>query len=252
MTVPMICIIQAAYTDERLSRRRLEIAEHTSAVALRTQSVKPVVHIAVNPADPCLAERQALYWSTGCEIRWLMRPAWNLYRENWELPEGRKIVTRLDDDDVWPHDFCERTIAAAPAAGEHALIWPRGYVWWRQTAYLLRHPGIQFVTLVTDQQTDPHQEQHWQYHRRWHSITVSNDPGWLWIRHGDAATVTLPRYRQHPLQGIDSQRFRVNLRAIVRALEPSGIPAANYHERHATETLRHVLQENAKHAPSRS
>lgn len=252
MTVPLICIIQAAYIDERLSRRRLEIAEHTSAVALRTQAVRPIVHIAVNPADPCLAERQALYESTGCEIHWLMRSAWNLYRENWELPEGRKIVTRLDDDDVWPADFCERTVAAAPAAGEHALIWPRGYVWWKQTAYLLRHPGIQFVTLVTDRQTDPHQEQHWQYHRRWHSITVSNDPGWLWIRHGDAATVTLPRYRQHPLRGIDSSRFRVNLRAITKALEPSGVPAANYHERHATETLQHVLKENAKHAPGRS
>ena len=55
--IPHIMIIQSAYTDRRLSERRLEISRHTSIPSLRYQSEKPVVHIAVNPADPFLSER---------------------------------------------------------------------------------------------------------------------------------------------------------------------------------------------------
>jgi hypothetical protein len=110
---------------------------------------------------------------------------------------------------------------------------------------LLTHKGIQFVTLVTDEMKDPHQEQHWQYHKRWPTRTVSYAPGWIWIRHGDSASSTLPRYRKTPVKGIDSKRIPVNLRAILRAIEGSGQASGNYIEHRHAATLAHVLQENA-------
>jgi len=247
-----IMIIQSAYDDPRLSERRLAISEHTSVVSLRYQTRKPVVHIQVNPQDPLLEARLALFRSTGCEVRPLYRDhGWKLYKENWELPEGRKVVSRMDDDDIIARDFCERTVTAAPAEGEWNLIWPNGYVFWRETVFLLHHPGIQFVSLATDKQTDPHQEQHWQYCRTWKTKVVSEEPGWIWVRHGDAATSTLKRYRQRKLRGISTDRCPVNLRAILRAIEPSGRASGDYveHRKQKNQKLDWVLKENSINAP---
>jgi hypothetical protein len=245
--IPHIMIIQSAYTDPRLSERRLEITKHTCVNSLWFQIQKPVVHVAVNPNDPFLVQREAAFRSTNCEVKFLYRDSWKLYREDWELPEGRKIVSRMDDDDVIAQDFCCLTRNAAPESGEMNLIWPRGYVYWRQTPFLLTHKGIQFVTLVTDKMTDPHQEQHWQYHKRWPTRTVSYAPGWIWIRHGDAASSTLPRYRTKALKAIDSKRIPVNLRAILRAIADSGTASANYVEHRNHNQIKYVLEENAKH-----
>ncbi len=241
-------IIQASYNDSELSRRRLEIARHTSVPSLAYQTRKPIVHIATNPADPHYAARIELYQSTGCVVRVLDRPEWKLYGEDWELPDGRKIVSRMDDDDVICKEFCEATYNAAPGCGECAMIWPNGYVFWREMIFALTHPGIQFVTLATDHMKDPHQEQHWQYHKRWINKTVSHNVGWIWVRHGDAATSTLPRYRKHHVRRIDTKRIPINLRAIVRAVEESGVPSENYIEHMDQRTLKHVLKENAAHA----
>lgn len=248
--LPHIMIIQSAYSDRRLSERRLEISKHTSIPSLRYQSRKPTVHIAVNPDDPLLSERLEAFQSTGCEVKPLYRPDWKLYRENWELPAGRKIVSRMDDDDVLCAEYCERTRSAAPESGEWNLIWPNGYVFWRETCFLLNHPGIQFVTLVTDHDKDPHQEQHWQYHKLWPTKVVSNAVGWIWVRHGDAATSTLPRYRKVKKKGIDAMRIPINLRAILRAIADSGQASGNYTEHSNQRTLRNVIAENEKHAPS--
>ena len=240
-------IIQSTYDSERLPRRRLEIAEHTSIVSLRYQTRKPIVQLTVHNNDPLKAERIALFESTGCEVNVLMRDGWKLYCEDWELPQGRKVVSRMDDDDIVAIDFCAATHAAAPPTGEMILIWPNGYVFWRQMIFALNHKGIQFVSMVTDEMKDPHQEQHWGYHRKYPTRNVSYEKGWIWVRHGDAATSTLPRYRTKHLQRIDITRCPVNLRAIVRATEESGLPSGNYTEHANQKVLRHVIAENEKH-----
>ena len=243
--VPHCIIIQSAYTDPEMSRRRLQIMRHTCIPSLAFQTRKPVVHVAVNPDDPHTPERLDLLRSTGCEVYPVFRISWKLYCENWELPEGRKVVSRMDDDDVIARDFCERTFSAAPASGEHCLLWPVGYVFWRETCFLLEHKGNQFVSIVTDRQTDPHAERHWLYHSRWSTQIVSKDCGWIWVRHGDAATSTLKRYRTRQLRGIDSCRIPINLRAIVRAVAESGTPSANYNQHRNQQQLQYVLKENA-------
>lgn len=225
--------------------------KHTCIPSLSFQTRRPVVHIAINPNDPTTEEKLSLLKSTGCEIRPIFRDNWKLYGENWELPEGRKLVSRMDDDDVLAKDFCQKTYEVAPSDGEYALIWPCGYVFWRATCFLLEHPGIQFVSIVTDRQTDPHSEQHWQYHKNWPTIVVSREVGWIWVRHGAASTSTLPRYRRKKLKGIDANRIPINLRAILRATDPCGVASGNYTEHKNQLILQHVIAENSKNKPKK-
>lgn len=229
MSLPHYMLIQSAYTDAGLSARRLEITKHSCLPSLRYQSLKPVVHVVVNPADPLLAERRAVFESSGCEVQFLERDTWRLYGEDWELPHCHKIVSRMDDDDVLAAEFCAVTNAAAPAFGDCALIWPEGYVFWRSAAFSLSHPGNQFVSLATVDH-DPHEVGHWKFCQTWPTRVVSEKPGWIWIRHGDAVTSTIGKYRQRRVNRIDSQRIPINLRAIDRAIVGSGLASGDYAE----------------------
>lgn len=246
--LPHFMIVQSAYSDQSLSSARLEIARHTIIPSLAFQSVKPTVHVAMHPDDPNLASRIDAFRSTGCDVNVLFRSEWKLYKENWELPCGRKIISRMDDDDVIAKDYCKEIQAIAPDSGEWNLLFPVGYVWWRSTAYRLEHVGNQFVTLVTDQQTDPHQEGHWLYHKTWQTKIVSGQPSWIWVRHGEASTSTLKKYRRTKLRGIDSKRIPINLRAIDRSIVPLGNASGTYGEHKNQAILRGVFRENAIHA----
>ncbi len=97
--IPHILIIQSVYTDPELSRRRLAITRTTCVPSLAAQTRKPVVHLAQHPADPHAAERLELIRGTGCYVIQVLRSEWRLYGENYNLPEGRKVVSRMDDDD---------------------------------------------------------------------------------------------------------------------------------------------------------
>jgi cephalosporin hydroxylase len=161
----------------------------------------------------------------------LWRDQWRLYGENYSLPEGRKIVSRCDDDDVLAVDFCERTYAAGlQQPGKAALLWPQGMTYWRHQAYSWRYPGNQFVSLVTDGNDSPHDMQHHRFAIEWPAVVVSEQVGWIWIRHGDAHTSTLSKYRPRLLRNIDVDRTPVNMRAISRAIEGSGQMSGDYRE----------------------
>ena len=54
--------------------------------------------------------------------------------------------------------------------------------------------------------------------------------GWIWIRHGDAHTSTLNKYRPRLLRNIDVDRTPVNMRAVSRAIEGSGQMSGDYRE----------------------
>ena len=228
--IPHLIIIQAVYTDHALSARRLAISRHTSKPSLAYQTRKPVISLSQHPDDPHAQERPQMYAETGCEVRQVWRSEWKLYGEDYELPEGRKVVSRMDDDDVIAIDFCERTYnAGCKAANGTALIWPQGMTYWRHQAYSWRYPGNQFVSIVTAENRSPHDMQHHKF-LNWPFVVVSHEVGWIWIRHGDAHTPTLGKYRPTRLNRIDVSRTPVNMRAISRAIEPSGQAAATYAE----------------------
>jgi predicted O-methyltransferase YrrM len=228
--IPHLIIIQAVYTDPALSARRLAISQHTSKPSLAYQTRKPVIVLSQHPDDPHAQERLQMYTETGCEVQQVWRREWKLYGEDYELPAGRKVVSRMDDDDVISTDFCERTYnAGCKAANGTALIWPQGMTYWRHQAYSWKYPGNQFVSIVTAENRSPHDMQHHKF-LNWPFVVVSHEVGWIWVRHGDAHTPTLGKYRPTRLNRIDISRTPVNMRAISRAIEPSGQAAGSYAE----------------------
>ncbi|MFN9294187.1 MAG: class I SAM-dependent methyltransferase, partial [Planctomyces sp.] len=58
----------------------------------------------------------------------------------------------------------------------------------------------------------------------------SLEPGWIWVRHGDAETSTLPKYRSVPAGNWQSDKWPVDLAAVDAAIAPSGVPSADYRE----------------------
>jgi predicted O-methyltransferase YrrM len=227
---PHLIIIQAVYTDNNLSARRLVISQHTSKPSLAYQTRKPTIVLSQHPDDPHAQERLQMYSETGCEVRQVWRREWKLYGEDYELPSGRKVVSRMDDDDVISTDFCERTYnAGCKAENGTALIWPQGMTYWRHQAYSWKYPGNQFVSIVTAENRSPHDMQHHRF-LNWPFVIVHHEVGWIWVRHGDAHTPTLEKYRPRRLNRIDTARTPVNMRAISRAIEPSGQAAATYAE----------------------
>jgi predicted O-methyltransferase YrrM len=250
--IPHYIVIQSVYNDPALSARRLAITEHTARPSLAYQTRKPIVVLCQSTQDPHATARLKMIESTGCEVRQVWRDTWKLYGENYEIPAGRKVISRMDDDDVIAVDFCERTYLAAPPQGEHALIWPVGMTFWRSQAYRWEHVGNQFVSIVTEQDVTPHHMPHHKFSQQWHTITVSRETGWIWIRHGDAHTPTLGRYRPQRLRRIEVERTPVNMRAIDRAIAPSGLAAADYrqHQRQKAAKRPQTLSEALAHEGS--
>lgn len=230
MTSPHILCIMSHYTDPALSLRRLEISRATLLPSLAAQTRKPTLHIVVSANDPYLQERLAGYAGTGCDCVVLYRDTWRLYGEDWQIPQTHCIVGRVDDDDVLRADFCAVVHACGMVHRERAIIWPVGLVYWRGQMFRLEHRGNQYLTLSTSRGIDPHHKAHAVIQREWKSVRASLEPGWIWIRHGDAETSTLPKYRQAAADNWQSDKWPVDLQAVDAAIAPSGQASADYRE----------------------
>ena len=227
---PHILCIMSHYTDPALSLRRLEISRATLLPSLAAQTRKPFLHIVVSERDPYLQERLAGYAGTGCDCVVLYRDTWRLYGENWQIPEGHCIIGRVDDDDVLRSDFCAVVHACGMVHKERAIIWPVGLVYWRGQMFRLEHRGNQYLTLSTSRGIDPHHKAHAVIQREWKSVRASLEPGWIWVRHGDAETSTLPKYRATAAGAWQSDKWPVDIAAVDAAIAPSGVPSADYLE----------------------
>ena len=227
---PHILCIMSHYTDPALSLRRLEISRATLLPSLAAQTRKPTLHIVVSQHDPYLRQRLIEYDATGCEVFFLYRDTWRLYGEDWQIPEGHCIVGRVDDDDVLRADFCEIVYHCGMVHRERAIIWPVGLVYWRGQMFRLEHKGNQYLTLSTSRGIDPHHKAHAVIQKEWRSVRASLEPGWIWVRHGDAETSTLPKYRSVPAGDWRSDKWPVDLVAVDSAIAPSGVPSADYRE----------------------
>ncbi|MFO0202376.1 MAG: class I SAM-dependent methyltransferase [Alphaproteobacteria bacterium] len=230
MTSPHILCIMSHYTDPVLSLRRLEISRATLLPSLAAQTRKPTLHIVVSQHDPYLRQRSIEYDATGCEVFFLYRDTWRLYGEDWQIPEGHCIVGRVDDDDVLRADFCEIVYHCGMVHRERAIIWPVGLVYWRGQMFRLEHKGNQYLTLSTSRGIDPHHKAHAVIQKEWRSVRASLELGWIWVRHGDAETSTLPKYRSVPAGDWRSDKWPVDLVAVDSAIAPSGVPSADYRE----------------------
>ncbi len=231
---PHFILIQSAHSDLKLSQQRLAITQTTVIPALASQSRKPIVRLMLHQSDPLYSARLEAFIATGCEIQLVtISGEFRLNGNDWQLPRGRKVISRVDDDDSLCKEFCEAIYAASEGLEGRCLLWPCGYVFWRDNLYSLNHPRNQFPTLVTASQETPHDRPHVWYHDHWNCHTVSTRPGWIWIRHGIAMSSTRKKYRPVKVGRIEAERFAINLRAVSRAIEPCGLPSASYAEHRA-------------------
>jgi len=140
------------------------------------------------------------------------------------------IIGRVDDDDVLRSDFCEIVYHCGMVHRERAIIWPLGLVYWRGQMFRLEHNGNQYLTLSTSRGIDPHHKAHAVIQREWRSVRASFKPGWIWVRHGDAETSTLAKYRGTPAGNWQSGKWPIDLAAVDAAIAPSGQASADYRE----------------------
>jgi spermidine synthase len=209
-----ILLIQSAYrADQALSRQRLELSKTTIIPSLQAQTVKATVQVSVSRHDPLLEQRRQAFRECGHDVQFV-------WQDQWDLPDGRLLVGRCDDDDVISKDFFEGSLFAAERGGPtpFAVIWPNGHVRWKAGLFESHHPGNQFVALCTDDRHHPFQMDHRRYTREWRNVTAGHDPAWIWIRHADAMTQTRRRYRRKRLKRLNTNRFPYNFRAIHRVI----------------------------------
>lgn len=193
-------LIQSAYRDEQLSRYRLEVSEATSIPSLAAQTKQPKIKLAVSTLDPHKDARIAAF-SAVCEHLEVLELDYaiserTVYSVDWQLPDGRNLVSRIDDDDIIARDFCEITrLSADHCIYETAVLdWPAGYCWHNGKLHRMRAPGNQFISTVADGGRNPHMRPHRSLQAAWPSVTVEQSRGWVWVRHGQTITDTRPKY----------------------------------------------------------
>lgn len=213
-------LIQSSYRIEKNSRRRLELSMLTVIPSLSSQTIKPVIHVEVSMLDPLYQRRIDAFRDTGCEVVvvHIEDP------RSWNMPDKRKMMHRLDDDDVVSSDFCERTMEAVSGDGDIALIWPNGFVLYGGKLYQKQHHNNQFVALVTDRVWHPYQVNHHRFYNmpEWRNIIVSDDQAWVWVRHADSISQTGKVYRSAGHVDSLPNRFHVDHDEINRLVASMG------------------------------
>ena len=196
--------IRSAYNEAELSRRRLELLRQITIPCLAAQSPDVVLSVVIAERDPLLAERKALFESTGLQCQFIERPpaALPVTMDNvigcdqWQIPAGvPTLVMRLDDDDAIVNDYCQATRDYAEAHAEigTVYIWPNGYLKLRDKSgkwrlRQMRHKTNMFCTLFTDKGESPQDESHYSIVKRRPVTFVNNRRGWLWLRHPDTCS----------------------------------------------------------------
>lgn len=226
-----VLLIQSAYSDERLSRQRLDLSRLTIIPSLAQQTADAEIVVSVHPDDPHLADRQETYRSTGRMVRFVEassdapsnapgvpKPHAVPHHLNvdWQLQHGvRQLVGRCDDDDILPTDFCEISQRAARTCpNKSVLIWPNGYVFFDGEFYRLHHEENQFCAIVSDDGTHPHEHSHRSYVHAMPVTIAEPSRGWVWVRHRQAISRTLNRYLRHRGTQLNIRRFPYDFDAI--------------------------------------
>jgi len=195
-----VMLIHSAYDNIDTSTYRLSVSHQTCLPSLTKQTSRVRLHVCLCSTDPLLSERQAAFESTGHECRWIFRDSAiteeTLYSTDWEIPDGRTLVSRMDDDDILPIDFCELTRGYADITPfEMAVLdWPNGYIWHFGKLHRFSNPFNQFISLLSDSGRHPHERSHKQFEGAVPRVVVDNSRGWVWVRHLETITGTREKY----------------------------------------------------------
>ncbi len=208
------------------NRRRLGLTEGITAKMMSLQTHRAWTWIVLlDERDPLLQERLAVFQSSNVDVKPLFwapdanaaklaewdknarlftgeldedqaarslrsRVAATAYKVDWSsaMSPGRRLMTRLDDDDALTADALERTVKAAlRLKARTVLMQPTGYRVWDGRQSLVHHPTNAMHSLLA-----PSGDSLTVYdygHRKCDKVApvvrVDLEPAWLWVRHPD-------------------------------------------------------------------
>ena len=214
-----LMLVQSAYADRELSWKRLELSKLTVIPSLSQQTGVVQVVVAVCTADPFLQERIQAFRTIRQPLRIVYQETpvgvdQDFFSVDWRLPGGRLLISRCDDDDILPIDFVQLTRQCGDAVKQRNVLleWPHGYVWHQGRLHRFTNRWNQFSSLVTDLNVTPHDWIHKRFEGAWPKITVNNSKGWCWVRHGDVASYTKPKYLRQSAGNVRLERWPVDIR----------------------------------------
>lgn len=246
--LPHYILIRSTYVDAELSRQRLELSRLTIAPSLKHQRTPFTAVVLVNPEDPHLADRVALFEKSCQSIVFLesrkpKNPRSNLPANDagrderlatsgaetiasplWAsgvLSTGKRLITRVDDDDVVAAWMTERLQRLAIKINEDSVLyWPNGYVLGDQLRWRTSETN-QFQTLLTsspDPGETPFREHHAHVRDRWPVVEVDAARAWCWVQHPQAKTWRADRRWSGRIEDRPTRHFTADLSAVRRHL----------------------------------
>lgn len=185
--------IRSAYRDPVLSRQRLELSQKTIIPCLTSQTAKDaVIVLRVRSDDPFRRKRLDAFTSTGFDVV-----------TSSDIPAGRRITTRLDDDDAVAKYFIETVRKTADRGGfadDVVLTFPNGYVWCGGKLRPWTLAENMFTSLVSDGGSIMDiKHRALPNHFPIHHIGVAR--AWVWVRHdSNMSTLAVGHLKNKPLQ----------------------------------------------------
>ncbi len=130
------------------------------------------------------------------------RIAATAYKIDWaaHMEPGRRLMTRIDDDDAFTRDALERVAQAARHAQERRVFMqPMGYRVWQGRATLVKHSTNAMHTLFAPagDELTVYDYGHRVCAKIAPVVTVDRAPAWLWVRHPD--TLSGWKKADHPV-----------------------------------------------------
>ena len=203
--------------DLAANRRRLDVTRAVTAPLMAAQTTQDWTWVVLLDCDdPLLDERMAVFagaapsfvplmWTPPDRPRgapwgrnqgpgtFVQRIAAAAYRAPWReamgSPEGRVLMTRLDDDDGLAVDALERYQQAVGKVRMRRtiLMLPSGVRVWRRRYSEVEHHRNAMHTLITPpgDHSTVYDYGHASCHRAAPVVEVDHDWGWLWVRHRD-------------------------------------------------------------------
>lgn len=219
--------------DLAANARRLAVTRAVTARLMAAQTTRDWTWLVLlDPRDPLLAERMALYEASAPHFQPLVWPppvsdnvsrvAAADYRAPWREAIGpvddTLLMTRLDDDDGLAVDAIERYQRAAVRhrrlRRRTVLMLPYGVRVWAGRYSRVHHNCNAMHTLVAPpgDRLCVYDYSHVKSRQVAACVTVDARPGWLWVRHRD----TLSGYRQAnaPLTAAIRELFPVDWAAL--------------------------------------
>lgn len=183
-------LIRSAYDNHWLSSKRLALSERTIIACLKRQTRKDaVICLRMDDhGDPNRQKRLEMFTDTGFDIQ-----------TTWDIPEGRRLTTRVDDDDAIAHWFLEDTLAQAECmqdCPDTVLSWPNGFVWCGGRLRPWTLAENMFASLLSDSGTIM-DTKHRHLPGKYPIHLLAMRRAWVWVRHSTNKSELAKNHLKH-------------------------------------------------------